>query len=312
MTWRELNLCVADDRNYCALMGLMGRMFGRVTVGMVIAFAFALTGASAASADVTGVVAGVQSPAQDGELELDVLAIEASGVGLRSATAFIDGQFKATGPFPDGACRANEVEPPPCPSTIRLNVATGKPLSDGDHVLTVVIEDMGGAMWPMWTQQFEVDNTPVESTDTVTVSVGSGTILGPPSGSGPPPPTGGGAPRCASPRLSMFLAQRPLGFVRGVPVLVAGQRYRYLGRLTCRVNGRRRPAPRGTRIEVRNRVRGRTFVKPGVKVRKDGLIVTKLAYPSSRVIVFRARGTSGDLVSVRIPIRVVHVKRRRS
>jgi len=292
-------------------MGLMGRMFGRVTVGMVIAFAFALTGASPAWADVSGVVAGVQSPASAGALELDVLAIEGSGVGLRSATAFIDGQFKATGPFPDGACRADAVEPPPCPSTIRLNVETGVPLSDGDHLLTVVVEDMDGGLWPMWSQQFEVDNTPVVSTPTVTVSIGSGEItLPPPSGSGPPPPSGG-APRCVSPRLSMFLAQRPLGFRRGVPLLVAGLRYRYLGRLTCSVNGRRRPAPKGTRIEVRNRLRGRTFVKPGVKVRKDGLIVTKLAYPSSRVVVFRARGSRGELVTVRIPIRVVHVKRRR-
>jgi len=110
----------------------------------------------------------------------------------------------------------------------------------------------------------------------------------------------------------MFLAQSPLRIRRGVPVLAAGRRYRYLGRLTCRVNGRRRPAPQGTRIEIRNRLRGRTFVKPGVKVRKNGLIVTKLAYPSSRVIVFRARAASGELVRVRIPIRVVRVKRGRA
>ena len=303
----ELDLWPVVPRRYRVLMG---QMLGRVAAGMVIAIALALMGAPAAWADVTGVVAGVQSPASAGELDLDVLAIEGTGVGLRSATAFIDGQFKATGPFPDGACRAGAVDPPPCPSNIRLNVETGVPLSDGDHVLTVVVEDMDGGLWPMWSQQFEVDNTPIVSTPTVTVSIGSGAIDLPPSGSGPPPPSGS-AHACVSPRLSMFLAQRPLGFRRGVPVLSAGLRYRYLGRLTCRVNGRRRPAPQGTRIEVRNRLRGRTFVKPGVKVRKDGLIVTKLAYPSSRVIVFRARGVSGELVTVRIPIRVVHVKRGR-
>jgi len=306
---RELNLWAVVPRRYRVLMG---QVLGRIAAGTVIAIAFAMAGASAASADVTGSVGGVQSPASSGALELDVMAMEGDGIGLRSATAFIDGQFKATGLFPDGACRANAEPPEPCPSTIRLNVETGPPVSDGDHVLTVVIEDMDGGRWDMWSQVFEVDNTPVVSTPTVTVSIGSGSIvLPPPPGSGPPPPSGG-AGGCASPRLSMFLAQKPLRFRRVVPVLAAGRRYRFLGHLTCRVNGRRRPAPQGMRIEVRNRLRGRTFVKPGVKVRKNGLIVTKQAYPSSRVVVFRARGTDGGLVRVRIPIHVVRVKRGRS
>jgi hypothetical protein len=106
--------------------------------------------------------------------------------------------------------------------------------------------------------------------------------------------------------LSMRLADRPLRFRRGVPVLKRNKVYRYAGRLTCRINGARRPAPRGFEVQVRNRLRGAwTVTKPSVSVRKAGEIVARLAYRSSRVIIFRVRGAAGDVARVRIPIRVV-------
>jgi hypothetical protein len=94
-----------------------------------------------------------------------------------------------------------------------------------------------------------------------------------------------------------------------VPVLAAGRTYRYAGHLTCRIDGRRRPAPRGTQVQVRNRLRGWTISKPSIRLRKAGDVVAHLAYRSSRVVIFRVRAAGGDVVRVRIPIRVVRVNK---
>ena len=96
-----------------------------------------------------------------------------------------------------------------------------------------------------------------------------------------------------------------------MPVLAAGRTYRYAGRLTCRINGRRSPAPRGTEVQVRNRLRGWTISKPSITLRKAGDVVARLAYRSSRVVIFRVRAAGGEVVRVRIPIRVVRVKKGR-
>ena len=61
----------------------------------------------------------------------------------------------------------------------------------------------------------------------------------------------------------------------------------------------------------RNRLRGWTISKPSIKLRKAGDVVAHLAYRSSRVVIFRVRATGGDVVRVRIPIRVVHVGKGR-
>ena len=290
MTGKELNLCAA-----------------------AVALGLSLLAVPAASASTHAAIGGVRDPAA-GVLELTVQATESTGVGLRSANATLGGVTFEGAAFADPDCLPDSSDPDagcPAVASVGLRVATTA-VPDGVHRLQVTITPGAGAPVVVYDEPITVNNTPIVSTPTVTVSIGSGAISEPPpSGSGPPPPAGGTS-GCVSPRLSMFLAQSPLRIRRGVPVLAAGRRYRYLGRLTCRVNGRRRSAPQGTRIEVRNRLRGRTFVKPGVKVRKNGLIVTKLAYPSSRVIVFRARAASGELVRVRIPIRVVHVKRGRA
>jgi hypothetical protein len=104
----------------------------------------------------------------------------------------------------------------------------------------------------------------------------------------------------------MRLAQRPLRFRRGVPVLLRNRVYRFAGRLSCRINGARRGAPRGMAVQVRHRLRGRwTVTKPTIHVRKAGEIVARLAFRSRRVVIFRVRGAGGNVVRVRIPIRVV-------
>jgi hypothetical protein len=182
--------------------------------------------------------------------------------------------------------------------------------ADGIHRLEVVlVNDRGGRF--EWERDIEIDNTPPVSTPVVTVSVGSGNIvLSPPPDDGQTGPHG--TPRgCAAPHLAMFLRDDPLRVRRRVPVLARGRKYRFTGRLTCRVNGRRRPARRGTEVQVRNRVNGHTITKRSLRVRGKGMIVARLAYRTSRVIVFRVRGADGRLVRVKIPIRVVKVKRGR-
>ena len=52
-------------------------------------------------------------------------------------------------------------------------------------------------------------------------------------------------------------------------------------------------------------------MQESLKVRKDRRLLLKIRFPrGQRVLVFRVTGRGGDAVSVRVPIRVVDVKRR--
>jgi hypothetical protein len=119
---------------------------------------------------------------------------------------------------------------------------------------------------------------------------------------------GASSQQCRSPRLSVFLAQKPLRVRRGVPVLKSGKRYRFKGRLTCVINGRRRSAPKRTRIDILNTVRrnkrNRTVKKAGTRIRDKGRLSVILAYRSSRLITFRFTNSDGQRSQVRIRIRV--------
>ena len=294
----------------------MGQMVGRVVVvwhlraaAVAVALGLSLVGAAAASAAPFAAIGGVRDPAA-GDLELTVQATGDDGVGLRSASVALGGVAQDSEFFGDPACVPGGSDPEPrCPEvgSAPLTVATTT-VPDGVHHLQVTVVPGAGDPVVVYDREITVDNTPVVSNPSVTITVGSGTISPSPPGGGGGPPPPGAVGACASPRLSMFLAQTPLRFRRAVPVLAAGRRYRFSGRLTCRVNGRRRSAPRGTYIGVRNRLRGRTFVKPALRVRSHGRIVARLAYRSSRVIVFRARSATGKVVTVRIPIRVVRLR----
>lgn len=295
MTLRELNLCAGNGRDYRALMGRMLDQF----LGPLVVLAIVLVAPSVASAAANGSAAGWRSPAA-GSMNLTVQATPdpATGAALRSARVTLGGVPLATESFADGTCSQT------CPATVVLAVDTHD-VPDGDRLLVVTIEDEDGVGKEILRQMITVDNTPIVSTPTVIVQIGSGFInppSSPPGGPGGP----GGEPGCRAPRLSMRLADKPLRYRRGVPVLKRGKTYRYAGRLTCRIDGRRRPAPRGMKVQVRNRLRaGWTVVKPAIEVRKAGEIVARLAYRSSRTIIFRVRGAGGELVRVRIPIRVV-------
>jgi hypothetical protein len=191
-------------------------------------------------------------------------------------------------------------------------VVSGAPLSvdttgvtDGAHRLVVRATDAGGNSTTISDQAVEVINTAPQPSATATLGVGTGAISGAGGASG------GGASAlepCPSPRLSMRLSQRPLRRSRGVAVLRARRRYRFAGRLTCLVAGRRVSAPQGLGVELLNVVRGRTLRKTGMTVRRRGRLTIILAYRSSRAIIFRYRATDGRTARVRIRIRVSRLR----
>jgi hypothetical protein len=158
------------------------------------------------------------------------------------------------------------------------------------------------------TQPINVLNTLPVNTPTQQLSIGTSGIVIPQENQPSPGPSGGVAgslsSQCRSPRLSVFLDQKPLRVRRGVPVLKAGKRYRFSGRLTCVINGRRRSAPKRTRIDILNTVGKKTVRKPGTRIRDKGRLSVVLSYRSSRVIIFRFTNSNGQRSQVRIRIRV--------
>ncbi len=296
---RDLNLCLVASRGYRA--GMRGMSTRVVVIGL--GCAVALLSPTVASAAPTAAVGGIQNPAR-GTMELHVSAV--SDTGLVSASATLDGAELDTAHFEEGACRNPVVR---CPGVVSLSVPTVG--SDGERTLEITVLDEAGAEY-VRTEEITVDNTPPANNPVVIVSVGSGAINpqpSPPGDGGPQPP--GGSPQCRSPRLSMYLAQDPLRYRRGVPSLVSGRRYRFEGRLTCIVGNRRVDARRGTEVQVRNLVRGFTVVKPSIEVGRNGRLSVKLAFRSSRVVVFRVVGTGGNVARVRIQVRVVETLKQR-
>jgi hypothetical protein len=274
----------------------------------ITAILLALALAQTAQAATFGAVGGLRNPAA-GVLDLSVQAVETEGVGLRRVTALLGGNTLDSAFFADPDCT-----PGACPAVglVTLRVPTSG-VPDGERRLEVIVEDGTGTVTHVIDQPITIANTPPKNTSTVTVNVGAGAKSPQPGPGGPGPGAGGqGENGCRSPRLSMFLAQRPLRFKRGVPVLVRRRNYRFRGRLTCLVNGKRKAAPRGMLVGVRDRVRGRTVVRAAARVRAGGRLVVKIAHRRSCTVVFRIRGAGGRLVSVRIPIRVVQRKGARS
>jgi hypothetical protein len=286
-------------------------MAGRLVTFLALATVLVLaTAASAAVEDAkppTGAVGGVSSRAA-GVMTLSVLAVD-DGIGLSGASAALDGVTFDESPFGDGACveAPDEAAGKDCPqvSTATLEVPTTE-VGDGPHQLTVTARDAAHNVATLVDQTITVANTPPKDTSTVTVTIGSGKVSGP-SGSKPPGGGGGGGEEkgCASPQLDVFLASKPLGIRRGTPVLLAGRKYRFRGRLTCRIDGKRKAAPRGTAVQLRLLARGRVVATKRLAVGRRGRLSARLAFARSRVLVFRIRGAGGNLVRVGLPIRVV-------
>ena len=266
-----------------------------------------LAAAPAARADVHGAVGGVRDPAA-GVVELTVLASEDDGVGLRSASAVLGGERLAAADFADPACLPDAHDPEAgCPGSgsVSLLIDTAE-VVDGAQRLEVLVEDGAGGVTHLVDRAITIANTPIPWQSTVTLTLGSGparpgsTVS--PSGA---PPVPGGKPPCSAPRLSIFLAQRPLRVRHGIPVLARGRLYRFEGRLTCRSGGRRHPRRAGHRrgAAPRRRAAG-PWSSRSLKARRDGRLVRMAEPAGSRVLVFRVHAADGRIVRVRIPIRV--------
>jgi len=167
---------------------------------------------------------------------------------------------------------------------------------------------------PIADQDFEVDNRerPYSPSVHVDLTIGSDVPGSPPGrnpgGSGGV--LGGSATSCASPKLSMLLAQKPVRVRKGAVVLVRGKKYRFTGRLTCLVRNKRVSAPKRTKIQIFAIVKGRTAPKGTALVGSGGRIVIRLASPSARTLEFRFRNVDGRIARVRIKVQTVEPPRK--
>ena len=120
---------------------------------------------------------------------------------------------------------------------------------------------------------------------------------------------GASSTQCNSPRLSVVLAQKPVRVSKGVPVLRYNQRYRFTGRLTCVINGKRQSAPKRARIDLLNTVGKKTSDKSGTTVASKGAFAIILSYTSSRTLTFRFTNSEGKKAEVKIKIKVEKKKK---
>jgi hypothetical protein len=121
------------------------------------------------------------------------------------------------------------------------------------------------------------------------------------------------ATSCRSPRLSVSLAQKPLRVSKSRAVLKYGKRYRFEGRLTCVVNGRRVSAPKRTKIQLLNKVGKKTVTKTGPRIGSKGRFKISLKYPKgSRSLIFRFTSAEKQRSQVTIKIKVEKVKKKKS
>ena len=275
-------------------------------IRLPLALAVLLLAPAAAQAEVTGAVGGLRDPAA-GYLELNVQASDRSGSGLRTVRASLGGKAVAAGDIGAPGCLPDSFDVAHgCPATGEASVVLDTTeVADGPQRLVVSVEDGAGAVTHLVDRDVTVMNTLPTWTSTVTIDVGSG--ASDPDGGAPTGPSGdpsGGGIACRAPRLSVTLATRPLRFRHGVPVLRKGRGYVFKGRLTCIVDGRRRVAPRGTRLELRQIARGRTVARRTLTVGPNGRVRVRVTARTRRAIVFRFRAAGGKLVRVRIPVTI--------
>lgn len=184
-------------------------------------------------------------------------------------------------------------------------MTTGVP--DGPQRLEVTVEDGAGRVVHLVDRTISVANVQPPTSSTVTLTIGSNPSTGS-SGTPEQPPggVGGNQTGCTSPRLSVVLAQRQVKVRRGLPLLAAGKRHRFTGRLTCLAGTRRVAAARGTPIGLRHWVRGQIELQRVLRVGAGGRFVARVRITGRRTLAFRARSATGAIVRVRIRVGVAH------
>jgi hypothetical protein len=240
-----------------------------------------------------------------------------AGVGLSHAELRVDGVHVKTAGF--GNCTelslgdstidrpldASRCPQSPASTTLEWDTSG---LPEGVHRRVVTIFDAAGNSVDAIDETFTVVH-PNPGTNTQTLNIGtSGPTVLPGTGSTGSTGSGGvagtSAQSCRTPRLSMFLSQKPLRVRKGVPVLKRNKRYRFNGRLTCVINGKRKSAPKRARVDILNKVGKKTVEKAGTTVRDSGRLTIILSYRSSRLLTFRFTSADGQRSQVRIRIRV--------
>jgi hypothetical protein len=254
-------------------------------------------------------------------LSLDIHAND-PGVGLNWAEASIEGTVPARTRFAASNC--DELTPGDdtvdlplgndCPNvdSVKIDVATTG-LPDGNYTLLVRVADWAGNI----TEQrspVEIANNINLGTNTQTLSIGTSGSTTPNANQNAANNNSGGilgatSQNCKTPRLSFSLSQKPLRVSNGVPVLQSGKRYRFNGRLTCVINGKRQSAPKRARVDILNKIGKKTYSKAGTTVRDSGKLTVILAYKSSRTITFRFTNSDGKRSSVSIKVKVEKKKK---
>jgi hypothetical protein len=246
-----------------------------------------------------------------------------AGVGLDKAELRVDGALVATALYgnngnctelsPDDATIDRPLDPTRCPqgpasTTLTYNTSG---LPEGLHRRTITVYDAAGNSADAMDETFSVFHPkPGSSTATLNIGTSGPTVLPGADGAGSAGSgssggvLGSSSTSCRSPKLSMFLSQKPLRTSNGVAVLKRNKRYRFNGRLTCVINGSRKSAPKRTRVDVLSTVGKKTSEKAGTTVRAGGMLTIILAYTSSRTLTFRFTNTDGARSQVKIKIKV--------
>jgi len=229
------------------------------------------------------------------------------GAHLDKAAVLIDGATVNTGTI---VCDASPCDVGKAP----VDLDTTK-FADGLHHLTITVSDTAGHVGTVFDYpSFEIDNTPPSNSSTATLTIGSDVSIPPPSNNGgnggKGGVLGGSAASCASPKLSMLLAQKPVRVKKGVAVLYRGKSYRFTGRLTCVVRNKRVSAPKKTKIQLFAIVKGKSASKGKATVGSGGKITIKISAPSSRTLEFRFTNADKKVSRVRIKVQVVKAPKK--
>jgi hypothetical protein len=249
------------------------------------------------------------------------LAVDARdlGLGLSHATVYLDGKAVTGGNFSDPACADLS------PSSSQIDIPYGL-VDQNDNVLTVPESPVGCVGRGALTLPLDVSQVPdgpdhrvvIEVTDhagnktvvfdrpTSIFNGGQTVIELPRDPSGPLSPSEDRS--CASPRLTMALADDPLRRVRGRAVLRAGAPYRFTGRLTCQG----RPAPANSRIEILRSSGRRTATEGATSTVADGNVAVRLSFTGSRTLIFRFTGSDGQRAEARVPLTVERLRNLRA
>jgi len=185
-------------------------------------------------------------------------------------------------------------------------------LPEGLFPWTVTVYDVAGNAASL-SNTVEVWH-PAEPVDTRTLNISTASVTDQGSGNNNNPPAGGGvqgaqANQCRSPRLSVVLKSKPVRVSKNVPVLKYKKSYRFTGRLTCVINGKRQSAPKRTKVSLLNKVGKKTVRKPNTAIRAKGAVDLKLAFVSDRTVIFRYTNATGQKSEVKIKVRVTKKKK---